>query len=116
MAHPVVHWEVAGPDREALRTFYEDLFGWKSEPVDENYALLQPGEGPGGGVMRTRAGMPPYITVYVQVEDLERTLERVRMLGGELRVPPAKIGDGMAFALFTDPAGNMVGLLTTADA
>ncbi|MEU8403621.1 VOC family protein [Nonomuraea sp. NPDC048892] len=114
MAHPVVHWEVAGPDREVLRIFYEGLFGWKSETVDENYALLQPGEGPGGGIMCTRPGMPPYVTVYVRVEDLERALKRVRELGGELRVPPAKIGNGMAFALFTDPAGNMVGLLTTA--
>ncbi|MCK2212434.1 VOC family protein [Actinomadura sp. ATCC 31491] len=111
MANPIVHWEIAGPDHEGLRTFYEELFGWKSEAVDENYALVQPEEGPGGGIMRTSGGMPPYITVYVQVDDLKRALERVRELGGEPRVPPTKIGDSMEFALFADPAGNMVGLL-----
>ncbi|TMR88056.1 VOC family protein [Nonomuraea basaltis] len=111
MAHAVVHWEIGGPDSESLRTFYEGLFGWKTETVDESYALVQPDEGPEGGIMRTTGAMPPYVTVYVQVEDLERALDRVCELGGARNVPPTEIGEGMSFALFTDPAGNSVGLL-----
>lgn len=92
MAHPVVHWELAGPDREVLRIFYEGLFGWKSETVDENYALLQPGEGSGGGIMRTRPGMPPYVTVYVRVEDLERASKRFASWAGSCACRPRRSG------------------------
>ncbi|MFC5821743.1 VOC family protein [Nonomuraea harbinensis] len=112
MAHPIVHWEIAGPDREALRTFYESLFGWKSETVDHNYALVRPGEGLDGGIMRTGTGVPPYVTVYVRVEDLKQTLERARELGADVCVPATTIGEGTQFALFTDPAGNLIGLLS----
>ena len=31
MPNPVVHFEIAGRDGEALETFYRDLFDWKIE-------------------------------------------------------------------------------------
>lgn len=28
MTYPVVHWEISGPDAEALRRFYSAAFDW----------------------------------------------------------------------------------------
>ena len=111
MAHPVVHWEIGGPDGEGLREFYEKLFGWRTQPVDASYTLVDVGEGPGGGLMRTTAPMSAYVTIYVRVGDLDEALDQVEAIGGARRVPPTKIGGQARFALFADPAGNLVGLL-----
>lgn len=61
--------------------------------------------------MQARDQMPPYVTVYVQVDDLDVALSTVGSLGGSTVVPPTPINDKASFALFRDPAGNIVGLL-----
>ena len=68
-------------------------------------------DGIGGGLMQTREGMPPYVTVYVAVPDLRATLDRAAELGGKTIVEPTAIPRVGQFALFTDPDGNLVGVL-----
>jgi predicted enzyme related to lactoylglutathione lyase len=114
MAHGVVHWEIGGRDLESLSQFYRELFGWEPASFDEDYRLVNPGEGIGGGLMRCRRDVPPYVTVYVAVEDLEATLEQVRALGGAPLVAPTPIPGVGAFALFQDPEGNTIGILRAA--
>jgi predicted enzyme related to lactoylglutathione lyase len=112
MAHPVVHWEIGGRDAESLRRFYTDLFGWQIDESDAEYGLVETGDGVGGGIMRTPDAVPPYVTIYVQVGDLDRALRRVEELGGKELKGPTPIRDVGAFALFQDPEGNVIGLLT----
>lgn len=68
----------------------------------------------GGGLMRTHGDRPPYVTVYVQVDDLNAALEEITKLGGSPVVPPTAINDAASFAMFRDPYGNVVGLLQAA--
>jgi hypothetical protein len=69
--------------------------------------------GIGGGILQTEGPVPPHVTIYVQVEDLEATLERAALLGGStLRAPEAIPGIGR-FAVFQDLEGNAIGLLET---
>jgi predicted enzyme related to lactoylglutathione lyase len=63
--------------------------------------------------MQTRPGMPPYLTVYVQVENLDAALERAAGLGARRVVEPTPIEGVGSFALFQDPEGNVVGLLAS---
>lgn len=111
MSHPVVHWEIGGRDAEGLRAFYASLFGWKIDPANPEYGLVETGDGIGGGIMRSPEGAPPYVTIYVQVDSLEAALDRVRELGGQPLVEPTAIDDVGKFALFRDPEGNVIGLL-----
>jgi predicted enzyme related to lactoylglutathione lyase len=112
MAHPVVHWEIGGRSLPELSDFYARAFGWKIDETDENYRIVEAVDGGlGGGLMRTRDQMPPYVTIYVQVESLEDELKKITGLGGRTLVPPTAINDNASFALFQDPAGNAVGLL-----
>jgi len=67
--------------------------------------------GLGGGLMRAHDPMPPYVTIYVQVEDLEEKLRSIEGLGGNVLVAPTAISKTASFALFRDPEGNVVGLL-----
>jgi predicted enzyme related to lactoylglutathione lyase len=111
MAHPVVHFEIAGADGERLVGFYRDLFGWDIQGSGPDYWLATPGEGGiGGGIMQTRDEMPSYVTVYVSTDDLEGSLRRVGELGGETVVQPMEIPGVGFFAMFRDPSGNIIGL------
>jgi predicted enzyme related to lactoylglutathione lyase len=55
--------------------------------------------------------MPSYVTIYIQVDDLDAKLAEIAALGGHTVVPPTQINDDMTFAMFADPSGNVVGLL-----
>lgn len=112
MNHPVVHWEIGGPDAAALREFYTKAFGWTMSAAGPDYTLVDAVDGGlGGGIMQNQPDMPPYVTVYVQVADLGAMLAEIEHLGGTVMVPPTAIDNTMSFALFTDPGGAVVGLL-----
>jgi len=119
-AAPVVHFEVMGKDGKKLQDFYSKLFDWKidaSNPM--NYGLVQAagngtevGKGSiGGGIGATEAGAPGYVTFYMQVADLNATLKKAESMGGKTVVPVTEIPNMVTFALFSDPEGNMVGLV-----
>lgn len=53
----------------------------------------------------------PRVTVYVQVPDLQATLDQAVAMGGRVLMPPAEIPGVVTLALFADPDGNAIGLL-----
>jgi len=111
MGNPVVHWEIAGNDREKLQSFYGSLFDWKIDDDNPmNYGMVSTGAEPGGGIAATEGKMPPYLTFYVQVDDLQASLDKAIELGGKIVVPPMPIPNIGAFAMFSDPEGNVVGI------
>ena len=113
MANPVVHWEIGAKDAKKLGEFYSQVFGWKINTDNPmNYGMVSPG-GPGGidgGIFQTRPGDPNYLTFYIQVDDLQASLDKAEALGGKTVVPPMPIPNVGAIALFQDPEGHTVGL------
>jgi len=113
MAHPVVHFEIAGKDGTKLQEFYGKLFDWKIsvEAAMGNYGLVEGSEGGiGGGIFQGQEGIAPFVTVYVSVDDLQAYLDKAVRLGGKTVLPPTPIPSVGAFAMFHDPEGNLVGL------
>lgn len=114
MAAPVVHFEIMGKDGKSLQDFYGKLFDWKVNADNEmGYGLVEAaGEGSiGGGIASTQEGQPGYVTVYAAVPDITATLKKVAELGGTTVVERTVIPDMVTFALFSDPQGNIVGLV-----
>jgi predicted enzyme related to lactoylglutathione lyase len=110
MGNPVVHFEVGGQDAAALQSFYGSLFDWKIDANNPmNYGMVDTGEGIGGGV--GPAEEPKHLTFYVQVADLQAALDKAEKLGGKTTMPPMDVPDGPTIAQFTDPAGNLIGLI-----
>ena len=111
MANPVMHFEIIGKDGIALRKFYADLFDWKlGEPQPEfgNYSLIDPeGNCLGGGI----GDGDPRVTVYAEVDDPQAYLDRAVAAGAKELMPVTKIMEGTTIAMFSDPAGNIMGLL-----
>lgn len=114
MTSPVIHFEIGGRDLGRMASFYGELFGWRLQPAGPEYSLVPAGEdgiGIGGGLMQTRDEMPSYVTVYVVVDDLRSMLDRAGELGAKTVVEPTDIPGVGQFAMFSDPDGNVIGLM-----
>jgi predicted enzyme related to lactoylglutathione lyase len=112
MGRPIMHFEIASPNLERATEFYQELFDWEvGEELMDGYRLVQTAEGSiGGGLLRAPEGVFPYVTVYVGVEDLQASLQKVEELGGKVIVEPMPIPGFGEFAMFQDPEGAMMGL------
>ena len=116
-ANPIVHWELMSPDGDALRDFYAGLFDWNfqgAEGFDKYYMVGADDAVVGGAVGQGNENMPSYSVFYVQVEDIDEHLGKINANGGSTVVPKTVIPNMVTFALFNDPAGNMVGLVEAA--
>ena len=113
MGAPVVHLEIMGAEGNQLERFYAELFGWK---IDSNnpmkYGVVDTEAelgGINGGVGPAKDGSKR-VSIYVQVKDLQATLDWVEKLGGKTVLPPTQVPGGPKLAMFADPAGNITGL------
>jgi predicted enzyme related to lactoylglutathione lyase len=116
---PVVWFEVAGRDLDALRQFYSRLFGWRIEldpAAPMPYGLVHTGAEGGipGGIYAPGEPAGSYVSFYVAVEDLERALARAETLGAKLAQPPTPLADGSRVAMVNDPEGHRIGLIQQA--
>jgi uncharacterized protein len=114
MANPVMWFEIIGPDAAALHKFYRDALGWKlTPPVKEmgNYSMVE-GHEPGiGGGIGGSDGDTSRVSVYFETPDPQRLLDKALASGARLIMPVTTITPTTTIAMFTDPAGNTVGLM-----
>lgn len=114
MTGRIVHWELMGPDGDALKDFYSTIFGWESEGVpgfDSYYMVDAESAGVGGAVGKGSNDMPAYLTMYIEVENINDHLQTITSAGGTTIVPRTVVPGTVVFAMFQDPAGNIVGLV-----
>jgi len=111
MGRPVVHFEIGCRDRAKTGDFYAKLFGWQITAAGPA-SNIETGSPRGIQGHITSLGHEPehYTMFYVDVEDVQAALDQAAQLGGKTVVPPIKTPAG-TFAWFTDPDGNMIGLL-----
>lgn len=118
MPNPIVHWELMGPDGEAQRSFYSAIFDWKMTGAEgfENYWFTEGDEMVvNGAVGQGSDETPQYQCVYFGVEDIDSKLAEVAAQGGETVLPRTEIPGVVTFAMFHDPAGNLVGLVESGE-
>ena len=111
--------EIKTSDLETTARFYEQIFGWRiTKKVDANGTpvwIFDTGDEPRmenlrrGGIWLRPKGEPLGIVVYIVVDNIEITLEKVTARGGKIINP--KTPQASAYqALFADPSGNQFGL------
>ena len=126
MGNPVLFFEIAGKNGELLRDFYRDLFEWTilpfewSTPHFPNDILAidptpppLPDKGLKGHIYPLSNDMEinNRVSIFIQVEDLQSTLDKIKNSGGKTLVTPQVLPDSMgSIAMFLDPSGNVVGL------
>jgi uncharacterized protein len=111
MTHPVVQFELTGPDDQQLAGFYASLFGWRARPLPGlGYTLLDTGGGISGGIAAATDG-PATATFYIETDDLQTALDKVNLIGGKTVRPITDLPGLATCALFEDFDGLLVGLM-----
>ncbi|WP_420752258.1 VOC family protein [Rhodococcus sp. O3] len=124
MSGKVVHFEIPFDDGDRARSFYREAFGWQinempeldytivvTGPTDETGMSSEPGY-IGGGMMQRGEAAAPVITI--DVDDIDKALEKIESLGGKTVAPRAPVGTMGFAAYFKDSEGNLMGLWETA--
>ena len=115
MPNPVVHFEILVNNVEGGQEFYRKLFDWEiSADNPMSYGLVDTKAGGiNGGVTEAQAG--PQVIFYVEVQDLQASLDKAESLGGKTVEPPREIPGVVHFAVMSDPEGNVIGLVQADD-
>ena len=111
MPAPIVYFDIAGPADAKQAAFYEAVFGWTAGPGG---VVSVPVSGPRlSGTLRTD---PAQKVIYIGVPDITATLKDIVAHGGKVVAPRFEVKGVVVLGLFTDPAGNAMGLVElTAD-
>jgi predicted enzyme related to lactoylglutathione lyase len=99
----IVFFDIAGPDSTQLSQFYTSVFGWQ---IDQKGAITT-----ASGLKGTLRQDPPEKIIYIGVPDINAALAKIKASGGNVVLPRTIIPNDVVFALFTDPAGNRMGLV-----
>ena len=109
--HAVVHFEIGCHDSSETASFFGDLFGWDVSDAGMAKMIDTGGaQGIAGHFAELASEWGTYVTVYVEVADLERYLEKAIELGGKTLVKPVELPGQGSFAWLGSPEGHIIGL------
>lgn len=125
---PVVHFEMPYQNRERMITFYESVFGWRTEALGEemgNYVVVTTAESDvkpgapagaiGGGFFPRKDDWPAqYPSIVIAVDDIQASMKKLANAGGEVLGEPMEIPGIGLYVSFFDSEGNRVSLLQPA--
>ena len=107
---------------ERIRDFYSAVVGWTASGVDmggyDDFNMNDPETGtPVAGVCHARGGnadLPPVWLIYVNVEDIEKSIASCVELGGQVISGPKGMGGQGKYCVIRDPAGAALALFEPA--
>ena len=113
MPNPVVHWEIQSNQAPKIQEFFGKLFDWHVDANNPmNYGMVDThAEGGINGGIGPSEGGTNQVIFYVQVDDLQAYLDKAESLGGKTVMPPTEIPDVVTLAMFSDPEGNVIGMV-----
>lgn len=115
--------ELMTPDPAAAQTFYQQVVGWgatKMEGGPMEYTLFTAGDRPVAGLMATppdaaAMGAPPNWLAYVEVPNVDASIDQAVALGAKLIAPAMDIPQAGRFAVLQDPQGAVFAIITSAN-
>jgi predicted enzyme related to lactoylglutathione lyase len=110
-------FELFDRNPQAASEFYGRVFGYEVAPVTQtdrksDFELSSDGHARAGVAPfpESELSKPGWLAV-VRVADIDATVARATVLGGDVNLPPRAAAYGSRFAVITDPTGGTVGLV-----
>ncbi len=108
--NPVVFWELASHDMQRSVQFFQNVFDWQ---IDFNERLgfhIVPEITPQdetieGGIFTLKQAKLPFLTLYIQVEDIHEKAILIEAEGGFIIEQPHELPSGSKICLFNEPSG-----------
>ena len=112
----IVWFEIPANNIARAKSFYSKLFGWKITkfpgPMKMPYWHIDTGgsdASPDGGMMERQSPQQP-ITNYIMVASVDKSLAKVKKLGGKIIVQKSAVPHMGYFAVCLDTEGNVFAL------
>ena len=123
MAGLITWHELFTDDVEAGVRFYTELLGLEIETYDAGdfqYQMLKKGEHTEAGFVakpsETPEGTPNHWYPYIQVDDVNATIEKAQELGGEAYMGPMDVSEDLRIAVLGDPQRATFGIMSSPQA
>ena len=113
MASPVVGFEITAQDIRRMKGFYKKAFGWKlSNGIHKGVHTIDSGSKKGltGSFLERGDFIPDYLSLYIEVENLNKVIAKIQKSGGEIIRPPFKPDGKIELAIISDPEGHVITL------
>ena len=128
-----VHFEIHASNMDSMQKFYEQVFGWKFQPMGDaygGYRVIVTGEntlgapmtadmmGINGGMTARRGPLPQNgaaVNAFVNVigvENVDATVEKVKAAGGSVALEAADMPGVGRLAYCKDLDGAIFGIIT----
>jgi predicted enzyme related to lactoylglutathione lyase len=116
----IAWFDLTVPNAEKVKDFYSKVVGWQSVAVSmgdySDYNMNIPATGDAvTGICHARGintDIPAQWLIYITVEDVHQSVQICQEAGGEVLVPPRKLGAYGEYAVIRDPAGAISALFT----
>jgi uncharacterized protein len=107
----ICYLEIPASDVQASMSFYESVFGWNTRHRNDGSIAFDDsaGEVSGTWVKGRPSSSQVGLLIYIMVDDLEETIQKIVKQGGKI-VQPIGMDAPEITARFSDPAGNIFGL------
>lgn len=115
MPNPVVRWQIVSPEPDKSANFYQKLFDWTLTQANAmGYRELKTGPNSSapvdGGVWPAPPGQPGFVQLFIDVADVDSSIEKAMKLGAKVIVPKSILPDGDTMAVLLDPTGMPFGV------
>ena len=112
----MIQWhDITVPDAEKLSDFYSAVAGWTREGISmgdyEDYVMKDAAGNVMGGICHARGvnkDIPPGWLIYIPVDDLDKSLEECKRLGGKVMGEKRSMGPKGFYCLIQDVSGCYV--------
>ena len=114
-----INWvDLTVPNADEVKSFYEQVAGWQPESFDmggyNDYVMKPPNSNEGiAGICNLRGsntGFPSQWLIYINVNDLNESLEACIKLGGKIIIEPKEMPGNGKYSVIQDPAGAVCAL------
>jgi predicted enzyme related to lactoylglutathione lyase len=106
--NPIVYWELASNNAEKSVEFFKKAFGWNFE-YDEKTTIhelpREENQFRGGGIFTFKQAKLPFLTIYIEVDDVYKKEKEIEKLGAFIVIPAHEINPGVYICLFNEPSG-----------
>ena len=110
--HGVPSWvDIGTPDVAAGVKFYSELLGWTSQDLGEeagHYTMVYKDGKMVAAISGATDPGPPRWTTYINVDDVDGVVTRVKDAGGQVVVEPMDVMTAGRMAIFVDTTGAFI--------
>ncbi|NNE00034.1 MAG: VOC family protein [Pirellulaceae bacterium] len=110
-AGTVTWFDLTVDNASELKAFYEQVVGWTNMPVDmggyEDFCMNASDGQTIAGICNAKgpnSGIPPVWMMYINVDDIQATVDKCKANGGDVIGEPRSAGGGLC-AILRDPSG-----------